>query len=430
MNTVTAEQIRTIQEYVQTHLPATLKRPYGYFKYPFIDPGSVYDGNLWDWDTFWAVYAMIGISETCADSAFRGLLIRHSKGNVLNFLDFQLDDGYVPMMVDSEEEGIPYLNRKHLEGVVLNMHKPFLCQQICLISGFTGSYDWIRDSIPKLEKYFDCYDRYYYFERPGLYVWADDVMIGVDNDPASFGRPRFSTANIFLNSFMVRELQSMALILSSCGNSPRSLKYLEKAEQLTAAIQKECWDTRDHFFYSVDVDVRTRSYDWFHRGLGVFWNTLPIKIRSWSGFLPLLTGIADDNQASFLAQHAADPETFRAPFGIRSLSKDEKMYNLEPTSNPSNWLGGIWIVTQYAVFRGLLNYGFKDQASELCRDVLRLLANDLRTSGTLHEYYNPETGEPIINGGFVNWNMLALSMVDELEGRPSASRFLPFERIS
>ena len=76
------------------------------------------------------------------------------------------------------------------------------------------------------------------------------------------------------------------------------------------------------------------------------------------------------------------------------------MYHLTPTNNPSNWLGGIWIIVQYAVFRGLMNYGYQKEAAELCGNVMKLLGDDLRKTGTLHEYYNPETGEPVINGDF------------------------------
>ncbi len=419
-----------ICEYFKKHLHQVLKRPYGNFKYPFVDPGSVYDGNLWDWDTFWAVFAMINLAENGnEDEAFKKNLEAHAEGNVLNFLDFQLEDGYIPMMVDTKGNEVPYLIKKHKDGAILNMHKPFLCQQSCLVSGLKGSFEWIKGKIPQLEKYFDCYDRFYYFENCGLYVWADDVMIGMDNDPASFGRPRFSTANIFLNCFMVRELRSMAKILTSCGNSERSQYYEAKACKLAEAIQAECWDKRDKFFYSVDVDIKTRAYDWFHKGLGVFWNTLFIKTRAWSSFLPLLAGIATDEQAACLVKHITDPETFWSPSGIRSLSYDEKMYDLTPTNNPSNWLGGIWIIVQYAVFRGLMNYGYKKEAATLCENVMKLLGNDLRQTGTLHEYYNPETGEPVVNGDFINWNILALNMADELAGKPSVDRYLPFDRL-
>ena len=178
-------------------------------------------------------------------------------------------------------------------------------------------------------------------------------------------------------------------------------------------------------FYSVDVDIKTRPYDWFHKGLGVFWNTLFIKVRCWSNFLPMLIGFATPEQASALKDHIMDENTFFSPGGIRSLSKDEKMYNLEPTGNPSNWLGPIWIIAQYAVFRGLMNYGYRAEAEELCKRTLSLLGDDLRKTGDLHEYYNPETREPIMNPGFVNWNVLALNMADELEGKPSPARFLP-----
>ncbi len=417
-----------IQEYLKKHLHQVLKQPYGNFKHPFIDPGSVYDGNLWDWDTFWAVFAMINLAENGnEDASFKKTLEIHAEGNVLNFLDFQLEDGYIPMMVDTKADEVPYLIAKHKEGVILNMHKPFLCQQICLVSGLKNSFDWINSKLPQLEKYFECYDRFYYFKNCGLYVWADDVMIGMDNDPASFGRPRFSTANIFLNCFMVRELQAMAKILTACGKPERSSCYEEKAYKLAQAIQNECWDKRDKFFYSVDVDIKTRAYDWFHKGLGVFWNTLFIKTRAWSSFLPMLAGIATNEQAAFLVKHITDPETFWSFSGIRSLSYDEKMYDLTPTNNPSNWLGGIWIIVQYAVFRGMMNYGYQKEAAELCNNVMRLLGNDLRQTGTLHEYYNPETGEPVVNGDFINWNILALNMADELEGKPSVDRFLSFK---
>lgn len=421
-----SEDYELIKKYLMNNIWQVLKKPYGCFKYPFIDPGSAYSGNLWDWDSFWAVYSLINISENVLrDKEFKKILIEHSQGNVLNFLDFQLEDGYIPMMVENSGQPEPYLILKHKSGFILNMHKPFLCQQICLVSGLKEEFEWVKKYISNLERYFECYDRYYYNKNCGLFVWADDVMIGMDNDPASFGRPRFSTANIFLNSFMVNELKAMARILMKLNENERAAYYVLKADKLTQSIQKECWDNRDKFFYSVDVDIKTRSYDWFHKGLGVFWNTLYIKVRTWSGFIPLWANIASKDQADYLVKlHITDKGTFSCPFGIRSLAKDEKMYNLEETNNPSNWLGPIWIIANYIVFRGLLNYNYRHEAEQLCEQTLRLLGNDLRKTGTLHEYYIPETGEPVMNGGFMNWNILAINMADELNGKPSINRFI------
>lgn len=296
----------------------------------------------------------------------------------------------------------------------MNMHKPFLCQQIVLISDFIDDYSWCSQYFENLEKYFECYDNNYYFENCGLYVWCDDIMIGMDNDPATFGRPKFSTANIYLNSFMCMELDAMVKICGIFGKEERVAYYKEKKEKLVEAIQSECWDKRDQFFYSVDVDIKTRKFDWFHEGLGVFWKTLPIKVRVWSGFIPMYAGFATKGQAKEMVRHIFDEETFASPYGVTTLAKDEKMFDLSVTNNPSNWLGPIWLVANYIVFKGLLNYGYREEAEKICEGTLLLLGKDLEKAGSLHEYYDPFDGHPIMNAGFINWNVLALNMADEL----------------
>jgi putative isomerase len=418
-----------LRAYIGASLKNVLKAPKSCLKYPFIDPGSVYDGNLWDWDSYWAAYGAFAFLDSAVshpesrDQGLRELVVRHAEGNIRNFLDHQLEDGYIPMMVEVSDKREPYLNMRHREGRLMNMHKPFLCQQLDLVSGYKGDYTWAAPFVPALERYFARYEADYLNANCGLYVWADDIMIGMDNDPATFGRPPSSTANIFLNSFMVMELRAMALLMGKLGDPAAERRYEAKASALACCIQAECWDPRDRFFYSVDVDIRTRKYDWFHKGLGVFWKTLPIKIRAWSGFLPMTAGFATRAQAEALRAHSLDGATFDAPFGIASLAMDEKMFNLEATNNPSNWLGPIWIVVNYAVFRGLMNYGFLEEAGALCRKTLALLGADLERTGTLHEYYDPRTGLAVMNGGFINWNILALNMADELRGNPPMSRF-------
>lgn len=422
-------------EYIEKNVEKVLKEPRDFIRYPFIDPGSVYDGNVWDWDTYWSVYGLLPLADRFQNQALKEKIVTHAKGNIFNFLDHQLEDGYIPMMIEVAQWKEPYLNMRHKEGKLMNMHKPFLCQQICLISDFIKDYSWVtKEMVSQLNRYFTCYEKYYYMENCGLFVWCDDIMIGMDNDPASFGRPRFSTANIFLNSFMTMELSCMVKILQEKERETEKtekqetkeqeteqeyresvLYYTGKRQNLIQAIQQECWDERDKFFYSVDVDIKTRDYDWFHKGLGVFWNSLPIRIKTWSCFLPLLAGIATKEQAENISEAWRDEESLGSPYGIMTLDKRERMFDLSATNNPSNWLGPIWLVANYAVFRGLLNYGYKEEARMMYEKTIELLGRDLEQTGSLHEYYNPFTGEPIMNGGFINWNILALNMFDELK---------------
>jgi len=417
MDTEKTEKYRSrLEQYVLDNINCLLKEPRSFIRYPFIDPGSVYDGNVWDWDTYWSVYGLLPLLDKIDDISVKSRVLEHAKGNVRNFMDHQLEDGYIPMMIEVAQWPEPYLNMKHKEGVQMNMHKPFLCSQICLISDYTGDYGWALEFEKNLDLYFTCYRKNYRQENTGLYVWHDDIMIGMDNDPASFGRPDDSTANIFLNTFMVRELKNYAHYLEQKGDAEEKAKeYRKQAMELVKSIQGECYDNRDRFFYSVDTDIRTRKFDWFHQGLGVFWKTLPIKIRAWSGFLPMWEGFATKEQAAALVEHWKDETTFNSPFGITTLAKDEKMFNISATNNPSNWLGPIWIIANYLVFRGFLNYGYKEEAEELYKRTLLLLGQDLEKTGCLHEYYDPFTGEPVMNGGFINWNILVLNMTEDMQ---------------
>ena len=122
-------------------------------------------------------------------------------------------------------------------------------------------------------------------------------------------------------------------------------------------------------------------------------------------------------------ENLLDSRTFNSPYGVRTLSKLEKMYSTKPTHNPSNWCGPIWGISNYMTFRGLVDYGFTEEARMLAEKTVTLFGNDFQKEGALHEYYNPETGEPIMNKGFQNWNFLVLNMIAWLEGRKAVVEF-------
>ncbi len=110
-------------------------------------------------------------------------------------------------------------------------------------------------------------------------------------------------------------------------------------------------------------------------------------------------------------------------YGVRTLSKQEPMYNLKVTNNPSNWLGPVWGVSNYMVFRGLQRYGFHEEAAELARRTASLFEKDLKETGTFHEFYDPDQGVGIRTPDFQNWNCLVLNMIAYLEGRTQITEF-------
>ena len=118
-----------------------------------------------------------------------------------------------------------------------------------------------------------------------------------------------------------------------------------------------------------------------------------------------------------MKEHFLNTKTFNSASGVRTLSKMEKMYSLRASANPSNWRGPVCGISNYMVFKGLLKYGYTTEAKELARKTVCLFGRDFEKNGALHEYYEPETGEPLLNKGFQNWNYLVINMAAWLEGR-------------
>ncbi len=87
------------------------------------------------------------------------------------------------------------------------------------------------------------------------------------------------------------------------------------------------------------------------------------------------------------------------------------MYSLAFSSNPSNWLGPVWIIVNYLAWKGLERYGFAAEARALADKTIALLANDLTVNGSLNEYYHPDTGAALSHKGFMDWNLLVLEMI-------------------
>jgi putative isomerase len=198
-------------------------------------------------------------------------------------------------------------------------------------------------------------------------------------------------------------------------------------------VQKNCWDERDGFFYSVDINLRPveknmdntlgRSFD-IHSGYPRDYDCLIQRIEVWTGFMAMWAGIATPAQATrMVKEHFADARTFNSPSGVRTLSKREKMYSVRASANPSNWRGPIWGISNYMVFKGLQRYGFNTEAKEVATKTIRLFGRDFEKTGALHEYYEPETGEPLLNKGFQNWNYLVLNMTAWIEGKTIIEEF-------
>ena len=395
-------------------------------KYPFITPGSnQYSDVLWDWDSWLTNIALRQILLDIGNDKASKEAIEYEQGCILNFLEFGGMDGWIPINIKRESVRAEIQPK---EIYKTNMHKPCLAQHAAFLTKLNGGdAEWLRVKFYYLQTFVNNYINHHRDRATGLYYWQNDVAIGVDNDPCTYYRPARSSGSIFLNCLMYKELKAVAYLCERLGLFEIAPQYQKNASDLREAIQKHCWDERDGFFYSVDLNLLpVRGAEAFerHSGMPRDWDCLIMRIGVWSGFLAMWADIATPEQSErIVREHFKNTETFNAPYGIRTLSKMEKMYNLKATGNPSSWLGPVWGISNYMVWKGLVKYRYEEEAYELAEKTIKLFGRDFKRFGALHEYYQPENGEPILNPGFQNWNYLVMNMLAWLDNRPLVDEF-------
>ena len=411
-----AEAQTQLLAYFRKTAPRLLRPAEGILVHPSIAPslpGKAYATSLWDWDTYWTTRGLFRFANLEKDQALHTEIGEHAIGSLLNFFDHQAGDGRIPVMIDVSNPD-PLGSLKTSTPRIQNQAKPVFGQLALLIADERHTVDWLAPAFDKLLRFYDSWVRDNQ-SATGLLVWGDDVAIGNDNDPTTFGRPFFSSANLLLNTLFYADLKASAELAGRLKRPQDSQRLSQQAQALGAQIQKFCWDPRDSFYYTVDVqcvDRRAELIPYVKRGMEMSWKCLPLRVQTFTGFLPLWCGLATPDQAKLLVQtnYLAD-DRFRGNFGVRSLSSKESMYCMDFSSDPSNWLGPVWIIVNYFVWKGLKNSGFDDEAGKLADKTLRLLATDLAKNGSLNEYYHPDTGAALSHKGFMDWNLLVLEMM-------------------
>lgn len=407
----------------------------GALKYPFLAPGSnQYLDMLWDWDSWLSNIALRQILMECGSDDDKREALKYEQGCVLNSLRYGGMDGWIPIWIERDAPSRAKMleNRNPWKN---NMHKPTLAQHAAFITqNMGGDAEWLREDFHKLQAFVNKYWNFHRNRETGLIYWETDEAIGVDNDPATFYRPNASSGSIFLNALMYKELLAMAYLAERLNMDEIADRHKAQALQLQLDIREHCWDPRDRFYYSVDLNLlpvekpdiqSVKPGELFlHVGQPRDYDCLIQRISGWSGWMAVWAGIATREEVEEMVnRHFYNSEELYCPAGVRTLSPLEKMYNVSASGNPSSWLGPVWINVNYLVFRGLVLYGFEAEARELAEKTVLLLGRDFERFGALHEYYLPENGEPVLNKGFQNWNFLVLNMIAWLDGRPVVTEF-------
>jgi Glycosyl hydrolase family 63 C-terminal domain len=351
-----------------------LKPPNGILKHPYLVPSGPYF-QLFDWDTY-----------------FMGVALSYRKGmgkplatsveDFLEFVDENADDrGYTPREI--APNGL---------WALPEMCKPFLAQSAVRASLTMKDFQWIAPYYKRLA------DTLQFWEDTrqspdGLFRWFNGVESGVDNNPGVSDRPAATTEGVDLQCYIVREYLAMAIIAAKLSKTAEAAKYQQKAAILARLIQKKMWSPADEMFFN--VDSRTGHF---------------VRVKEWTDFVPLWAGVATPEQAKLtIMHHLLNTKEFWSQYGVRTLAANEPLY--DPQSG--YWRGPVWVISNYLLMHGLMNYGYSKEALILAEETVKLLVRDVKKTDGMNECYDPETGGPAGAGHFLSWDLLSEHMVQE-----------------
>lgn len=370
-----AQQTTEIEQlFAQNKIKDGIVKPAkGLLQYPYLVPSGPYY-QMYDWDGYF-----MGV-ELSYDH--EGKPLATTVEDFLSFVGRNADDtGYTPRTITT----------KALWSLP-EQCKPFLAQMAYRASLTMGSVEWLRPWYKRLAATLQFWENTRQ-EPDGLFLWFNGVESGVDNNPAVIDKPARVTEGVDLQCYMYREYRSMALLAENLGYASDAKKYREKAAALKEKIQTQMWSASAGTF--LNIDARTGK---------------KIDILTWTNLVPLWAGVATKAQAKRMIEgHLLNPKEFWTPYGIRTLAPNQKLY--DPMHG--YWRGPVWILPNYLLMHGLMNYGYDKQAVVLAERTRALLVRDLKATGGMNECYNPETGKPEGAGRFVSWDLLGEHMVEE-----------------
>ena len=200
-------------------------------------------------------------------------------------------------------------------------------------------------------------------------------------------RDFFWVKDVLFNSVLAENLRVLAKIAAYLKRDEYESSFKRDADAVASAMRERMFED------------------------GVYWSTMgadftKLKAATWAHFVPLFAGLYTKEEAeAVVLKHLKNPDTFAAPFGIRTTSIQEMSYR--PEAEDFSWRGPVWIGAHWFIYRGLMRYGFTEEAADIRKKSIDLL---LRSG--FRECFNPETGAGMGAHNFT-WGALVLDMMEE-----------------
>lgn len=323
----------------------------------FISPNRyIFKNDLFYWDTYFVILALVKLGK-----------IRLAKGMVEN-LSFLFDRfGIIPMRNRYYNLGtsqIPFLTSMCLEVFSADKDKRWLIRHMRTAEKELSSY-WLNRKLT--EKH---------IVYKGLSRYCDHYIthLGAEHESGWDMTSRFydrclEYLPVDLNSCLYKYEMDLSGLYRLQKKYSKAKYYAVQARKRKGTITRLMWNESKKFYFDYNYIRKAQS-----------------KFLSVAGFYPMWANLASKRQAELIRKHTLP--LFEHEGGIVNTQPDRLSDELKQHDFPNGWPNQQWIV-----IKGLLNYGFRQDAERIARKWLDLNNRIFMESGKLWEKYDVVNGE-------------------------------------
>jgi hypothetical protein len=311
------------------------------------------------------------------------------------YMERQREDGYINYRTG------PYLNEQIIHNGEYTSSAPWFNYINYEIYKITGDKKFLRESYESGKKFYNWYRSRRDSNNNGLASWGGHAELESVRDARVAVWEKVGWASNFegpdVNSMLVMEEKSLAAIAGILGFKNESMEWTNKSLERSALINKYLWDQETEFYYNINKNDQSFTFK----------TKDDLKIKEIAGFLPMWAGVASKEKAEKMMKSLLNKDEFGRKFGVPSLSAKDDYYN--PLGY---WNGPIWVQWQYLIFRGLIDYGYKETAKELAEKVMDNIINQLKVDHYFWEFYSADDYQAGWNKTYIWTGIIARFLID------------------
>jgi putative isomerase len=318
--------------------------PLGHVHHEAMMPTKAFYLGVWLWDS--ALHAI----------AFRHADPELARNQLRTMLAHQLSDGMLPDAI-FDEDVVSEIDHP-FQGKVTK--PPIMAWAALKVHETDPNVEFLREIYPALVR---CID-WWFADKNSLAQYEHPYSSGLDNSPLwDYGMPvKSPDINTYLNIKMI----SLAKIADILGMHEEASGWRQRAESHLQCMLKDLWDEKAGLFKSLH-------------------NEQPIPVLTPFNLYPLWTGQLPQEIKQRLVEHLKNPDEFWGEYMIPTVARNDPAY-----SHEKMWRGPVWANINYFFVEALQKVG----EIELARELRDKTLNMIMGQPGIHEYYNPETGEP------------------------------------